>query len=171
MEGLRFFEFFFFFFFLSLAAKNSRVKADKTALRLSHLPKCGRKHESRINCFSQNRKTSLALFGLGTKPKGRWGFLPPHPLLGWLGAQKLGISQHLNGWNEGLGSPKEQGTGWDTGSHDGGYSCILEAHRFIYHQKSWFRTWHLILNRVLSHYLLNCSLIHISVGVLKTYFP
>lgn len=64
-------------FFLSFAAKNSRVKADKTALRLSHLPKCGRKHESRINCFSQNRKTFLVVFGLGTKLKGRRGFPPP----------------------------------------------------------------------------------------------
>lgn len=52
MEGLCL-SFFFLFFFLSLAAKNLRVKADKTALRLSHLPKCGRKHESRINCFFQ----------------------------------------------------------------------------------------------------------------------
>lgn len=68
MEWLCLFE------FLSFAAKNSRVKADKTALRLSHLPKCGRKHKSRINCFSQNRKTFMVLFGPGTKPKGRWDF-------------------------------------------------------------------------------------------------
>lgn len=54
MGGLCSFEF-YFFLFLSVAAKNARVKTDKTALRLSHLPKCGRKHESRINCFSQNR--------------------------------------------------------------------------------------------------------------------
>lgn len=54
MGGLCSFEF-YFFLFLSVAAKNARVKTDKTALRLSHLPKCGRKHEFRINCFSQNR--------------------------------------------------------------------------------------------------------------------
>lgn len=62
------------FEFLGFAAKNSRIKADKTALRLSHLPKCGRKHKSRINCFSQNRKTFMVLFGLGTKLKSRWDF-------------------------------------------------------------------------------------------------
>lgn len=45
---------FFLSFIFNLAAKNSRVKADKSVWRLSYLPKCGRKHESKMNCFSQN---------------------------------------------------------------------------------------------------------------------
>lgn len=83
---------FCFFYFFSLAAKNLRVKADKTALRLSHLPECGRKHESRINCFSQNRVSFLALYGLRTKLKGRWGF-PPSTSASWISGRltKLGI--------------------------------------------------------------------------------